>query len=140
MITKVAYFSRTGHSRKIARAVSRELNTIALDVTENPDLSGTDLLFIVSGIYGGKADPLLLRFISSLSPCTVQRVAFITSSLSGNRAEEARQALAKTGIPAANEEYTLIGSFLVFARKHPSDEEIQGACAFARNLVGSTIL
>lgn len=140
MKTKVAYFSKTGHSRKIAQAVAGELGTAALDVSEKPDIRGTDLLFIVSGIYGGKPDPGLLSFISALSPAEVKRVAFITSSKGGTRAEAARQALAETGIPAANDEYTCIGSFLIFSRKHPTEDEIQGACDFARKLTDTAVL
>lgn len=135
MEIKVAYFTKTGHSRKIAQAVAEELGTAALDISQDPAIQGTDLLFIVSGIYGGQPDPKLLSFISLLSPAEVKQVAFITSSMGGKRAEAARQALAQTGIPAATEEYTCNGSFLVFSRKHPTDEEVQGACDFARSML-----
>ncbi len=138
MNTNVVYISKTGHSRKIAQAVAESIGTKALDAALDPDVHGTDLLFVVSGIYAGKAEPRLSAFLSKLQPDDVRRVAFITSSLSKSRQEDGRRTLADTGIPAARDEYSCMGSFLFFGRKHPDGADIQGAIDFALQLMETT--
>ena len=41
---KVVYATKTGHSRKIAQAVAKELNVEPMNIKENPQLKGVDLL------------------------------------------------------------------------------------------------
>ena len=51
----IIYSSMTGHSKKIANQMADSLNLKAYNIKEEkPEISDCDLLFIVSGIYGGK--------------------------------------------------------------------------------------
>ena len=64
----VAYHTKTGHSRKLARAVAADLGTEALDIRRwKPGLQA-DTLLLFGGIYGGKSDGPMLVFARALRP------------------------------------------------------------------------
>jgi len=47
MKCSIIYYTKTGHSRKIAKAIAQELGIEAQDVKSNPVMKDVDLLFIV---------------------------------------------------------------------------------------------
>jgi flavodoxin len=130
----VIYYSKTGHSRKIAMAVAGGLGVQAQSVSANLVLNSVDLLFVVGGIYGGKSDPKLLKYLATLSKSQVKRAALITSSMSRSRQDMARNTLYINGIEVVSDEYILQGSLLFFGLGHPNSREIAGALAFAKKL------
>jgi flavodoxin len=131
----LAYFSKTGHSRKIAEAVSAGTGLTACNLKDATALGELDLLILTTGIYASQSDPALLNWISKLAPGQVKRAALITSSMSKGRQEAVREALVKKGVRVDQEEYTCKGSFLFFGLGHPDADEIQGAVAFAKKAV-----
>ncbi len=82
MNVSLIYFSRTGHSKKIAEAISKELQIPAEDIKNNPVLGETDLLFIVGGIYGGISDPKMIEYIRKLDSSMIKKAVLITSCVS----------------------------------------------------------
>lgn len=137
MSIEVVYFSKTGHSRKIAEAVAAELGVTAQDIKGSPMLEDANPLFLITGMYASKSDPEVLKFIERLDPQAVSRVCLITSSLSKMAPEDIPQALRSRGIPVHPEVYRCRGSFLFFGLGHPSASELAGAAAFARAVVGN---
>lgn len=135
MKTEVVYFSKTGHSKKLAQAVAEALSVEARDLSRQGAKIKTDLLFLVSGVYGGSPDPKVLEFIETMSPEDVKKVVLITSSMGQKRQDVIRLALEKKLIPVMADEYTCKGSFLIFSMGHPTQDEIKGACDFALNAV-----
>lgn len=134
MKTAVLYLSKTGHSKKIAEAVAAGLGVRAQSVKDNPELSGIDLLFIAGGIYSGKSDPKLLKYLASLGNTQVKRAALISSSGGKRKQDMVRDTLTGKGIQVLADEYVCQGSFLFFGRGHPNAQEIAGAVAFAKKL------
>ena len=56
MKISLCYSSLTGHSKKIATALGKELDIVPINVkNESPDLLYADILIAVCGIYGGHA-------------------------------------------------------------------------------------
>ncbi len=128
----VIYATKTGHSRKIAMAIAGELNCSAQNITENPNLSQVDVLFLVGGIYGNQSLPELLKYVEGLTPQNVKKVVLITSSCSKTgKQTEVRKVLERKGILVDEEEFTCQGSFLVFGMGHPNKKEIGQAVDFA---------
>ncbi len=134
MKTAVVYYSKTGHSKKIAEAVAAGLGVRAESVTSRPVLGGIDLLFIVGGIYASKSDPRLLKYLSTLDKGQAKRAALITSSAGKLKQAMVRDTLAQQGIPVVGDEYVCQGSFLFFGKGHPDAGDIAGAVAFANRL------
>ncbi len=135
MKTEIIYASMTGHSKKIASAVAEKLGITARNIKENPKITDCELLFIVSGIYGGDCSPELLKFVQNLTSEQIKKVALITSSTKVVPQKTIRDALVSKGIEVLKEEYLCKGGFLFFALSHPNKDEINGAVKFAEKLL-----
>jgi len=74
------YWTKTGHSKKIAEAVAQDLQIEAVDIQTKPKLENIDLLYIISGIYGGKSSPDLIEFVKTITGEQVKKAVIMTSS------------------------------------------------------------
>ena len=134
MKTAVIYRSMTGHSKKIARAVAAAIGAEAVNIKDNPALSGIDLLFVVGGIYSEESLPETIGLIKTLNGAKVKKAALITSSMSDKAGQdEARKILESNGIEVLDE-YRCRGNFLFVKLGHPNAREIDGAVRFAEKL------
>lgn len=132
---RIIYHSVLGHSKKIAQAIAKEFQLNAHDIRENPDLNDIDLLYIVSGIYGGKSAPELLEFLKYLDSQQIKQAVLLTSSAGKTTpATEVRAVLTQLGIPVAEEEFTCQGAILFVGMGHPNMTDIQNAITFVRQL------
>lgn len=131
MKIEIVYATMTGHSKKIALAIAKKLDVTAHNIKHNPQINDCDLLYIVSGIYGGECSPKLLNFVQNLSSKQVKRVVLVTSSTKVVPQKTIRDALTLNGIEVVKEEYLCKGSFLFMAFLHPNKQEIKGAVEFA---------
>ncbi len=130
----IIYYSKLGHSKKIAQAIAEELKVKAHDIRNNPEFDNIDLLYIVSGIYGGKSAPELLEFIRTLDPQQVKRAVLLTSSGGKTtRAAEVRAVLTELSIPVTEEEFTCQGAIFFVGLGHPNKTDLQKAIRFVRN-------
>lgn len=135
MKTSIIYASKTGHSKKLANAIAKELNTTALNVSSNPKLEKIDLLFVVGGVYGGVSLPELLNYIKTLDNTMVKKVALVTSSASKVvKQDEVRKLLNEKNIEVLKDEYTCQGGFLLLGFTHPNKTDIENAVSFARKI------
>ncbi len=131
----VIYYSKTGHSKKIADAVAESLETKALDINTKPELNDVELLFIVSGIYGGVTAPELNQFAQGISKSSVKKAALITSCLSNRQGQDiVRNVLIKNGIEVAAEEFICRGRLLFIGFPHPDKADISAAISFAKKI------
>ena len=134
MQAAVTYYSKTGHSKKIAQAISDELGIAISEIMDG--VPAADLLFVVGGIYAGKSDPLMLEALAGAEPERVGRAALITSCMNPKVTQSmVRETLEARGIPVLKEEFVCTGGFLIFARKRPNSEDIGNAVAFARRIL-----
>ncbi|MDF1521007.1 MAG: flavodoxin domain-containing protein [Brevefilum sp.] len=135
MNISVIYYTKLGHSKKIAQAIANELGVKAQDIRENPEIKDVDLLYIVSGIYGGKSAPELLEFLETLDGQVIKRAYLLTSSCGKTtRAAEVRAVLTEFGIPVAEKEFTCQGAFFFFGMRHPNKVDIQNAVHFVQSV------
>ncbi len=75
----IIYFSNTGNTEKIARAMANALSDHEVDLcsvngADNTNLSKYDLLFLGSGVYASRASNTLIKFISS-APALPKKIA-----------------------------------------------------------------
>jgi flavodoxin len=129
----VIYYTKLGHSKKIAQAIANDLGVKAQDIRDPLQLGNIDILYIVSGIYGGKSAPELLKFVKTLDHPQVKKAFLLTSSGGKTtRAEEVRAVLSENGIPVGEEEFTCQGAIFLFGMGHPNKADIQNAIQFAQ--------
>lgn len=132
----IVYATKTGHSRKIAEAIGKELNVQPKNMKEEPEIKDVDLLFLVGGIYGGQSLPQTIHYIESLDKNMVKKVALITSCTSKITPQTAiRTILQDKGIEVIEDEFICQGNFLFFGLGHPNKIEISNAVKYANELV-----
>lgn len=132
MDAQILFATMTGHSRKLAKAIAGETGLPLFDLKEKPTLPPCDLLFVISGIYGGASKPELLRFAAELPPEKAGRVALITSSTTRAAPADLIEALEKAGHTVDKDGFLCRGSFLFLAWGHPDKGEIRGAVEFVK--------
>lgn len=135
MNVQILYATMSGHSRKIAQAIEAQIGSQAHDLKQNPQIPSCDLLFIVSGIYGGESDANLLEYIKKLSSEQIKKVALLTSSTKGSAQGTLRKTLTEAGMNVAPEEFCCKGSFLFKEMGHPNKAEIAEALAFVQKQI-----
>jgi|AGTN01.1.fsa_nt_gi Flavodoxins len=139
MKTAIIFATRTGHSKKLAEAVGERLGIIPRDIRKDPSLVSADLLFVVSGIYGGMATPELLGYLTRLDYSRVRRAAFITSAAGGkDLKKESQRILREKGVVILGE-FVCKGSFLFVSLGHPNKKDIFAAADFAEKIQKSFI-
>ena len=136
MKIEVVYFSKTGHSRKIAQAIATALQVEARDIASTPILRNVDLLFIVGGIYGGVSDPKLLDYIRRIDRQTVKRAALLTSCASSRmKQDQVRGILTGNHVEVVAEEFICPGSLFYFIKRgHPIQQDLADAVTFANRI------
>lgn len=131
MDAMVVYHSKTGHSRKLALRAAQALAIQPVDIRDWKNPGRPVLVFIVSGVYGGKTAPEVLDFARSLAGSPV-RAALITSCASGREEQEdLRAALKAAGVSLLMERFTCPGSFLFFRLGRPNRADCEAAAEFA---------
>ncbi|MDD4095405.1 MAG: flavodoxin domain-containing protein [Oscillospiraceae bacterium] len=135
MNIKLVYYTKTGHSRKIAEAVGNELAIEPLDIADNPTLFGADILFIVGGIYNGVSAGEMIQFGEKLRPAMAQRVAIITSSAFRKDTQQQLSMTLKSNYIEVVGECLVRGAFTVISMGHPNKQDYNTAVEFAKNLI-----
>ena len=81
METAVRYYSKLGHTKKIAEAIAEEVGVKAVSVTEEPDIAEhIDVLFLGGAPYANIMAPQLREYAERLSPDKIGRVVLFTTS------------------------------------------------------------
>ena len=137
--TAVIYATKTKHSKKLAEAIGKALNTEAKNISENPDIHDADLLFVVGGIYGGVSMPELLEYIKKIETPLPRYAALVTSCTSGSQRQNAVcNILEEKGIKVIDEFVCRGGLLFVYAR-HPNSVDLKAATDFAFRIAGESI-
>ncbi len=137
----VVYYSKGGHTRKIANAIADELEVQAVDVKEQqPDPAKADMLIVGSGTYGGKSGPEIINFLNALAPVANKKAACF-STCAGNT--EAVIAEMTTILKAKGytmvECFNCLGQFALFKnRGRPNADDVQKAKEYAGCLKSAT--
>ena len=137
-MNKVVYYSRSGHTQKIALAIARGAGVQAEPVEQCGAVSATDTLFVGASIYGGVMDGRLRAFLQSLEPSEVKRVTvFGTSAGPKSALDEVKSILRPKGIAVVEEAFHCKGSFLFLNLGRPNGEDAKKAEAFAGRICGA---
>lgn len=133
----VIYATKTKHSKKLAEAIGSFLDTKAQNITESPTLHDVDLLFIVSGIYGGASMPELLEYIKKIESPLPKCAALVTSCASGRQSQSAVRSLLEEKGMEVIDEFVCRGSLLFVSASHPNDMDLKESVDFAKKIVST---
>jgi flavodoxin I len=130
---QVIYFSRKGSTKKIANSIASELGINAEDV-KNAKLSSDSFVFLGSGCYGSKPAKIMTNFIED-NDFKSNKIALFGTSGGGHGAEvNAMEAQLKTKQIEIKGKFFCRGKFFIMNRKKPSNEDLEKAKKFAKNM------
>lgn len=131
---EVIYFSRGGNTKKIAEAMAEELGVNAEDVRNKDKPSKDSVLFIGSGLYGGRIANEISEFISKNDFRGRSTYVFGTSGSGDEQVVKKITGKVREKGGKVEGSFSCKGAFfLIFNRGHPSGEEMTRARVFARN-------
>ncbi|HOT04497.1 MAG TPA: flavodoxin family protein [Methanolinea sp.] len=140
-MTDIAVFvdSRGGNTRKVADAIAAGLNVTVGDLSAALP-AGAKVVFLGSGVYGGKPGDAMTKFISS-GDFRGRKVALFATS---GGAEGAKKVLETMGVALKERGAVILGTyhcrgkFLFTNRGHPGPEDLENARIFAREILAKS--
>ena len=134
MEIQVIYFSRTGHTKKVAEAIASELGVKTEDV-KNARLNENALVFLGSGCYGNRPAEIMIKFIED-NNFTSKNVALFGTSASGEGIEvKEMEDILNSKEACIKGKFFCKGKFLLANRGRPSDEDLDEAKKFAKLII-----
>ncbi|MBO4389684.1 MAG: flavodoxin [Lachnospiraceae bacterium] len=128
----VRYQSRSGNTRKIADAIANSVGVTPMDISV-PLGEDVDILFLGGGVYAGKCDESVEKFLRSLRVKVGMVYCFSTSSTYSTILGPVKKICEARGIPISDQEFHCPGSFLLLHRGRPNQEDLRKADIFGTN-------
>lgn len=124
MKTAIRYYSKFGHTAKMANIVGELTNTrpelATVRLTES-----VDTLYLGAGVFLGKVDNSIVEFIKTLTPDMVKRVVcFGSCAIIKSPVPQMREMLQAKGITVSEKEFTCRGSMGPVHMGHPNKKDL----------------
>lgn len=124
MKTAIRYYSKFGHTTKMANIVGELTNT-------RPELATVrlsepvDTLYLGAGVFLGKVDNSIVEFINTLTPDMVKRVVcFGSCAIIKSPVPQMREMLQARDIIVSEKEFTCRGSMGPIHMGHPNKQDL----------------
>lgn len=145
MKTIIIYASvHHGNTKKLAETMAECISADIADITENPDISGYDMVGFASGIYFHSFHEKIKKYISNAYFKTGQKVFLADTCGIGYRdySKDVKKVLAAKGVECVGsfqcrgyDTFGIFGKIGGIAKKHPNDNDLKNACEFVKNAV-----
>lgn len=130
----VRYFSRTGNTEKLARAIGEQLNIDPQSV-DIPLEDDVEILFLGSALYALNIDKQMKGFIESLRGSNIKKViVFSTTALLTSSYPVVSKHLQRSGIKCADEEFHCYGAFGALHKNRPDINDLKAIKKFANKI------
>lgn len=130
----VSYYTKSGNTEKLAKAIAEKLNVpcepVSKNLTEN-----VDLLFLGASYYAFDMDPEVKKFIMDNKDKIKCISLFGTSAGMKSMKKPMKKVLADTEITLLEEEFHCHGSFGFMHKNKPDESDLNNVKAFAESLV-----
>lgn len=134
MRVDVRYFSRNGHTKKLAEAVANAVGAEAKGV-DQPLEKFADVVFLGASVYGGRPDPSVLSFISANAKKIGKLVVFGTACTGKSAYPAIKSAAAGCAVKTAEMFFHCKGEFLFLNKGRPNDSDCADAAEFAKKQI-----
>ena len=132
MTYAVRYYTKTGNTKRLAKAIAKELGVEALPISE-PVKEPIDALFLGNSYYAFTIDPEVRTFVSSLDKSKVGKIVnFGSAAMLNSTYKKVKAEADKIGIPMDEKEFHCKGEFKGLHKGRPNDDDIKAAVEFAR--------
>ncbi|MBR1468296.1 MAG: hypothetical protein IJ606_06700 [Bacteroidaceae bacterium] len=135
MKTAIRYYSKFGHTRKMAATVSGKLGVPAESI-KRPVTEHIDTLYFGSAIYAAVVDWRVKKFIKTLTPDKVGRViCFSSAAIIDSNYPKVKALFEKQGIPVDERQFTCRGSMGPIHAGHPDKADHEALAAFIESTI-----
>lgn len=124
MKTAIRYYSKFGHSKKMADVIAG-VTGVSPDTVASPVDEETDILFLGAGVFLGRVDKSVSAFIGNLDPSKVKCVVlFGSSAIIDSPVPQMRKKLEERGIAVADRSFSCKGAMGPVHSGHPDDNDL----------------
>ena len=134
MNIEVRYYTKTGNSKKMALAISEEIEKDALDITYNLD-KDTDILFICNGIYWAGIDSKVKTFIKENASKIKLLVNISTAGIKKSSYKAMKKIAKKNNIKISDKEFHAPGSFMGMHKNRPNSDDLLALREFVKGVI-----
>ena len=132
MTAAIRYFSKFGHSAKMAEAIGQTVGARP-DTVASPITEPVDVLYLGCGVILGKISGDVTAFIRSLKPGLVKRVVcFGSCAIIKSPVPQMRKLLEAQGITMDDRSFTCRGSMGPLHAGHPNSQDISNLRKFVK--------
>ncbi len=130
----IRYFTRSGHTEKLAKAISEKINVKAEDISV-PLSNRTDILFLGCSYYAFDMDKNVKNFIAENKDKIGKIVCFGTSAMMKSMKKPMKKLTEAYSIRLSDEEFHCRGEFKFANKGRPNASDLENAALFAERIV-----
>ena len=135
MKVAVRYYTKTGHTKKLAEAVAGAVGAEALPIS-TPVSEPVDILFLGNSYYAFSIDPEVRTFIRTLDRNKVGRIVnFGSAAMLNSTWKKVKAEADKAGIKMDKREFHCRGEFKGIHKGRPNDDDMKAAAEFAKGFL-----
>ena len=135
MKVAVRYYTKTGNTEKLAKAVADAVGAKALPISE-PITEPVDILFLGNSYYAFSIDPEVRNFVRSLDSSKVKRIVnFGSAAMLNSTWKKVKAEADQVGIEMDDREFHCKGEFKGLHKGRPNESDLKKAAAFARKIM-----
>ena len=134
MTIAIRYFSKFGHSAKMAEVIS-QVTGAKPETVAQPINKPVDTLYLGSGVFLGKISADMVSFIKTLTPEKVKRVVcFGSCAIIKSPVPQMRSLLQAQGINVDEQSFTCKGSMGPLHAGHPNAQDLENLKQFIQKI------
>lgn len=136
MKVEVAYYSKTGNTKKLADFIASTAGVSAHNIKDQNGEVEADILFLGASVYWAGIDGKVKKYIESLDSNKVKEVViFSTSALAQRAYADLEKRLSNKGIKVAPENFYCRGEFRHMHKGRPNNDDLKEVTEFAQNIL-----
>lgn len=134
MNIEIRYYSKTGNSKKLALAISEEIEKEAFDITNNLDKE-VDILFICNAIYWAGIDSKVKTFIKENANKIKLLVNISNAGIKKSSYKGMKKLAKKNKIRISEKEFHCPGSFMGMHKNRPNEDDLLALRKFVKEVI-----
>lgn len=129
----VRYYTRSGHTEKLAKAIAEKINVKAQSV-DSPLTEKADILFLGCSYYAFDMAREVKRFIAENKDKIGEIVCFGTSAMMKSMKKPMRKVTQAYGVKLSDKEFHCRGEFKFVNKGRPNADDLHNAALFAERV------
>ena len=135
MTVAIRYFTKFGHTAKMAEVIS-QVTGVNAETIQTPITNPIDILYLGSGVMLGKISGEMAAFIRTLTPDKVKRViCFGSCAIIKSPVPQMRQLLESQGIVVDDHSFTCRGAMGPLHAGHPDNKDLEDLRKFIQTSI-----